>query len=423
MEDAVVLMAKAPVAGRVKTRLCPPLDPRESAALYACMLGDTAGEVSTLPRVRRYLFLDPPGVGGLPAGGAVFRVRAVSAAWGGPRGQDAGRGRDRVPARGASRGDRGGGLPVALGGDGPSGVPGAFHRSVGRLRPLRGRRILPGRPLLAGRTAVPGIPMEHRGGAAERGGALQDPFGAVLVPASRAGRGHRGGPSRAEGVGEDARAARVPPDPGVDHRFLWAGRRRIPRVAGTNTRSSPRFTISPRRVTDLTPFGTSISNAPDSPRRSAPSPRNGDFGKIALPLRPPVGVQELRDHPDGAQGEIGDVFPPVDELPLQEEPPSILPIPLRLDQKGVVRRNDDLHPRQEPERQPQDEDREEGRADDLHPLAVFPVIFPEPRKAFRRNQQPADVLPLSARSRPGRAAGNTGIRERLPGSGSCSADS
>jgi rSAM/selenodomain-associated transferase 1 len=60
MEEAVVLMAKAPVAGQVKTRLCPPLHPRESAALYACMLGDTAGEVSTLPRVRRYLFLDPP---------------------------------------------------------------------------------------------------------------------------------------------------------------------------------------------------------------------------------------------------------------------------------------------------------------------------------------------------------------------------
>ena len=279
MEEAVVLMAKAPVAGRVKTRLCPPLDPRESAALYACMLGDTADEVSILPRVRRYLFLDPPESTVFPRREPVFRVRAVSAARAGPRGQDAGRGRDRIPARGASRGDRGGGLPFALRGDGPPGVPGAFHRGVGRLRPLGGRRILPGRPLLAGRTAVPGIPMEHRGGAPERGGALQDPFGAVLVPASRAGRGHRGGPSRTEGVGEDARAARVPPDPRVDHRFLWAGRRRIPRAAGTNTRSSPRFTISPRRVTDFTPFGTSISNAPDSPRKSAPSPRNGDFGK------------------------------------------------------------------------------------------------------------------------------------------------
>lgn len=60
MKEAVVLMAKAPGPGRVKTRLCPPLDPRESARLYACMLGDTAAEISTLTRVRRYLFLDPP---------------------------------------------------------------------------------------------------------------------------------------------------------------------------------------------------------------------------------------------------------------------------------------------------------------------------------------------------------------------------
>jgi len=60
MEEAVVLMAKAPVAGRVKTRLCPPLDRRESARLYACMLGDTAAEMSALTGVRRYLFLDPP---------------------------------------------------------------------------------------------------------------------------------------------------------------------------------------------------------------------------------------------------------------------------------------------------------------------------------------------------------------------------
>ena len=60
MHEAVVLMAKAPVAGRVKTRLCPPLDHRESARLCACMLGDTAEELSALKRVRRYLFLDPP---------------------------------------------------------------------------------------------------------------------------------------------------------------------------------------------------------------------------------------------------------------------------------------------------------------------------------------------------------------------------
>ncbi len=53
-------MAKAPIAGRVKTRLCPPLEPGEAAHLYACTLGDTVAEMSALTRVRRYLFLDPP---------------------------------------------------------------------------------------------------------------------------------------------------------------------------------------------------------------------------------------------------------------------------------------------------------------------------------------------------------------------------
>jgi hypothetical protein len=68
VEEAIVLMAKAPVAGRVKTRLCPPLSPGESAALYACMLRDTADEVSNLPGVRRYLFLDPPEPADFPWG-------------------------------------------------------------------------------------------------------------------------------------------------------------------------------------------------------------------------------------------------------------------------------------------------------------------------------------------------------------------
>ncbi len=60
-EEAVVLMAKAPVPGRVKTRLCPPLAPEEAARLYACMLGDAAEEISSVDRIARYLFLDPPG--------------------------------------------------------------------------------------------------------------------------------------------------------------------------------------------------------------------------------------------------------------------------------------------------------------------------------------------------------------------------
>lgn len=59
--EAVVLMAKAPVPGRVKTRLSPPLAPEAAAGLYACMLGDAAEEISSLARIARYLFLDRTG--------------------------------------------------------------------------------------------------------------------------------------------------------------------------------------------------------------------------------------------------------------------------------------------------------------------------------------------------------------------------
>jgi len=54
-------MAKVPAAGRVKTRLCPPLSPAEAAGLYACLLADTAAEMARLARVRRYLFVEPAG--------------------------------------------------------------------------------------------------------------------------------------------------------------------------------------------------------------------------------------------------------------------------------------------------------------------------------------------------------------------------
>jgi len=54
------------------------------------------------------------GIRGLLPGSPLPGIRAVSAARAGPRGQDAARGGDRVPARSAPRRDRGGGLPVAL---------------------------------------------------------------------------------------------------------------------------------------------------------------------------------------------------------------------------------------------------------------------------------------------------------------------
>ncbi len=59
--DALILMAKAPRPGAVKTRLTPPYSAGEAAALYACMLADTAEEMASLPGVRRYLHYAPRG--------------------------------------------------------------------------------------------------------------------------------------------------------------------------------------------------------------------------------------------------------------------------------------------------------------------------------------------------------------------------
>ncbi|KAA5599543.1 TIGR04282 family arsenosugar biosynthesis glycosyltransferase [Blastochloris sulfoviridis] len=47
---AIAIMAKVPVPGRVKTRLCPPLAPVEAAALAAAFLADVAGRVADLAR-------------------------------------------------------------------------------------------------------------------------------------------------------------------------------------------------------------------------------------------------------------------------------------------------------------------------------------------------------------------------------------
>jgi rSAM/selenodomain-associated transferase 1 len=59
MRPALLVIAKAPAPGRVKTRLTPPCTPREAAALAAAALGDTlaAAAEAALP-ARRVLVLD-----------------------------------------------------------------------------------------------------------------------------------------------------------------------------------------------------------------------------------------------------------------------------------------------------------------------------------------------------------------------------
>ena len=56
---ALAIMAKVPAAGRVKTRLCPPLSPCESAQLYECFLHDKVAQVRSLARARPVIAFTP----------------------------------------------------------------------------------------------------------------------------------------------------------------------------------------------------------------------------------------------------------------------------------------------------------------------------------------------------------------------------
>lgn len=89
----VLVMAKAPVAGRVKTRLCPPCTPKEAAALAEAALADTLDAVAACGASRRIVALDgdpgpwlPPGFEVVPqvGGGLDRRLAAAWAGAGGP---------------------------------------------------------------------------------------------------------------------------------------------------------------------------------------------------------------------------------------------------------------------------------------------------------------------------------------------------
>ncbi|WP_320670313.1 TIGR04282 family arsenosugar biosynthesis glycosyltransferase [Patulibacter defluvii] len=55
---ALAVIAKAPVAGRSKTRLCPPCTPVQAARLAAAALADTLATVAATPAGARVLVLD-----------------------------------------------------------------------------------------------------------------------------------------------------------------------------------------------------------------------------------------------------------------------------------------------------------------------------------------------------------------------------
>jgi len=89
----ILVMAKSPVAGTVKTRLCPPCSPTEAAAIAQAALADTLDAVGACQADRRVLALDGPVGDWLPEGFEVVPQRGdsfaarLAAAWedvGGP---------------------------------------------------------------------------------------------------------------------------------------------------------------------------------------------------------------------------------------------------------------------------------------------------------------------------------------------------
>ncbi len=70
MRQAVVMMAKTPQAGDVKTRLCPPLTFEAAAELYRGFLLDTVAKIASLKTIR-------PVMSYAPASGEAFFADAV----------------------------------------------------------------------------------------------------------------------------------------------------------------------------------------------------------------------------------------------------------------------------------------------------------------------------------------------------------
>lgn len=61
LKKALIVVAKEPVAGRVKTRLCPPLSLETAAELYRCFLVDSFSQYRLLKETKVIVSYFPPG--------------------------------------------------------------------------------------------------------------------------------------------------------------------------------------------------------------------------------------------------------------------------------------------------------------------------------------------------------------------------
>lgn len=75
MTRTLLVIAKAPVPGRSKTRLCPPCTPEQAAALASAALEDTLAAVLATPADRRVLVLEGSPGPWLPDGFVVIPQR------------------------------------------------------------------------------------------------------------------------------------------------------------------------------------------------------------------------------------------------------------------------------------------------------------------------------------------------------------
>ncbi len=75
MTTAVIVFAKAPAAGRSKTRLCPPCTPAQAAALAEAALADTLASVAATPATRPVVALEGAPGAWLPENCEVVRQR------------------------------------------------------------------------------------------------------------------------------------------------------------------------------------------------------------------------------------------------------------------------------------------------------------------------------------------------------------
>src|SRR3954464_495343 len=122
----LLVMAKSPVPGKVKTRLCPPCTPAEAAAVAKAALADTLDAVSACGAERKIVALDGEPGDWLPPGFELFEQCRGSLA-------------DRLAHAWSTA--RGGGVQIGM--DTPQVGPAVLDRLLGSID-------RPGRPAVLG---------------------------------------------------------------------------------------------------------------------------------------------------------------------------------------------------------------------------------------------------------------------------------